>query len=82
LLKKSDKAEPIAPRAKGKKEQEWSDGVKFHFFLDYHQNWVYSTLIRWRSSMVEQLICNQQVAGSIPIASSRNFCYFGVLINL
>ena len=24
----------------------------------------------WRSSMVEQLICNQQVAGSIPIASS------------
>ena len=25
---------------------------------------------RWRSSMVEQLICNQQVAGSIPIASS------------
>ena len=25
----------------------------------------------WRSSMVEQLICNQQVAGSIPIASSN-----------
>ena len=25
---------------------------------------------RWRSSMVEQLICNQQVTGSIPIASS------------
>ena len=25
---------------------------------------------RWRSSMVEQLICNQQAAGSIPIASS------------
>ena len=25
---------------------------------------------RWRSSMAEQLICNQQVAGSIPIASS------------
>ena len=24
----------------------------------------------WRSSMLEQLICNQQVAGSIPIASS------------
>jgi hypothetical protein len=24
----------------------------------------------WRSSTVEQLICNQQVAGSIPIASS------------
>ena len=24
----------------------------------------------WRSSMVEQLICNQQAAGSIPIASS------------
>ena len=23
----------------------------------------------WRSSTVEQLICNQQVAGSIPIAS-------------
>ena len=26
--------------------------------------------LRWRSSTVEQLICNQQVAGSIPIASS------------
>jgi hypothetical protein len=25
----------------------------------------------WRSSTVEQLICNQQVAGSNPIASSR-----------
>ena len=25
---------------------------------------------RWRSSTVEQLICNQQVAGSSPIASS------------
>ena len=25
---------------------------------------------RWRSSTVEQLICNQQAAGSIPIASS------------
>ena len=24
----------------------------------------------WRSSTVEQLICNQQAAGSIPIASS------------
>ena len=29
----------------------------------------------WRSSTVEQLICNQQVAGSIPIASSNGeFC--------
>jgi hypothetical protein len=27
---------------------------------------------RWRSSTVEQLIFNQQVAGSIPIASSIN----------
>ena len=27
---------------------------------------------RWRSSMVEQLICNQQAAGSIPIASSAD----------
>ncbi len=26
---------------------------------------------RWRSSTVEQLICNQQAAGSIPIASSH-----------
>ncbi len=25
----------------------------------------------WRSSMAEQLICNQQVAGSNPIASLR-----------
>jgi hypothetical protein len=32
--------------------------------------------------MVEQLICNQQVAGSIPIASSINVCYFVVLINI
>ena len=30
-----------------------------------------SEVDRWRSSMVEQLICNQQVAGSSPIASSR-----------
>src|SRR4029450_1486244 len=29
---------------------------------------------RWRSSMVEQLICNQQVAGSSPIASSVEQC--------
>ena len=29
---------------------------------------------RWRSSMVEQLICNQQVAGSSPIASSVEHC--------
>ncbi len=27
---------------------------------------------RWRSSTVEQLICNQQAAGSIPIASSAD----------
>jgi hypothetical protein len=27
---------------------------------------------RWRSSMAEQLICNQQVAGSNPIASSNS----------
>ncbi len=30
---------------------------------------------RWRSSMVEQLICNQQVAGSSPIASSLGFAW-------
>ena len=30
------------------------------------------TTRRWRSSMVEQLICNQQAAGSIPIASSAD----------
>ena len=29
---------------------------------------------RWRSSTVEQLICNQQVAGSSPIASSVEQC--------
>ena len=29
--------------------------------------------------MVEQLICNQQVAGSIPIASSSNVCDLMVL---
>ena len=33
-----------------------------HFF-NYHT--------RWRGSTVEQLICNQQVVGSIPIASSN-----------
>ena len=27
---------------------------------------------RWSSSMAEQLICNQQVAGSIPISSSAD----------
>ena len=36
-----------------------------------HQNHTTMDLYRrWRSSMVEQLICNQQVAGSSPIASS------------
>ncbi len=30
------------------------------------------TIRRWRSSTVEQLICNQQAAGSIPIASSAD----------
>ena len=30
----------------------------------------------WRSSMVERLICNQQVAGSSPIASSREGILF------
>ena len=36
-----------------------------------HQNHTTMELYRrWRSSMVEQLICNQQVAGSSPIASS------------
>ena len=36
-----------------------------------HQNHTTMDLYRrWRSSMVEQLICNQQVAGSIPFASS------------
>ncbi len=28
-----------------------------------------SQVIRWRSSMAEQLICNQQVDGSNPFAS-------------
>ena len=32
----------------------------------------------WRSSTVEQLICNQQVVGSSPIASSRQInCHGG-----
>ena len=30
-----------------------------------------SAMQSWRSSMAEQLICNQQVAGSNPIASSK-----------
>ncbi len=30
----------------------------------------------WSSSTVEQLICNQQVAGSIPISSSRSLSSF------
>jgi hypothetical protein len=33
------------------------------------ENWVLRKL-GWRSSTVEQLICNQQVVGSSPIASS------------
>ena len=40
-----------------------------------HQNHTTMDLYRrWRSSMVEQLICNQQVAGSSPIASSVEQC--------
>ena len=31
------------------------------------------THMRWRSSMAEQLTCNQQVAGSSPIASSSEW---------
>jgi hypothetical protein len=30
----------------------------------------------WHGSTVEQLTCNQQVVGSIPIASSRSFGIF------
>ena len=33
-------------------------------------DWPEITGSRWRSSMVERLICNQVVAGSTPIASS------------
>ena len=36
----------------------------------------------WRSSMVEQLICNQQVGGSTPFASSNKInrlCLFWCL---
>jgi hypothetical protein len=29
--------------------------------------------VSWHSSVVEQLICNQQVAGSNPVASSSSF---------
>ena len=40
-----------------------------------HQNHTTMDLSRrWRSSMAEQLICNQQVAGSSPIASSVVQC--------
>jgi hypothetical protein len=34
------------------------------------------SFMRWRSSMAEQLICNQQVAGSSPIASSSEMVGF------
>ncbi len=40
--------------------------------LKFGQFWPVEWGLRgWRSSMVERLICNQQVAGSSPIASSR-----------
>ena len=29
--------------------------------------------VRWCGSMAEQLICNQQVVGSTPITSSKEF---------
>ena len=32
--------------------------------------------LSWRSSTAEQLICNQQVVGSSPIASSSGECVF------
>jgi hypothetical protein len=42
-----------------------------NFFLEKKERFHYTEKFDcWRSSMVEQLICNQQVAGSNPIASS------------
>ena len=34
-------------------------------------------IVCWRGSMAEQLTCNQQVAGSTPVASSTKFFSFG-----
>ena len=45
--------------------------------LKYGQFWPMVWNLRgWRSSMAERLICNQQVAGSSPIASSREAYFF------
>ena len=49
--------------------------MSMHGTSQTHQNHTTMDLYRrWRSSMVEQLICNQQVAGSSPIASSVEQC--------
>ena len=40
------------------------------------------SILRWRSSTVEQLICNQQVAGSNPIASSKYLFLLLFFLNL
>ena len=39
------------------------------YFLNFKEL-IYFGLFCWHGSMVEQLTCNQQVVGSIPIASS------------
>ena len=50
---------------------------KFILFLKKNIDFLfYLNIIKgfcWRSSMVEQLICNQQVAGSNPIASFTRY---------
>src|SRR3954464_13876263 len=38
--------------------------------------------LSWRSSTAEQLICNQQVVGSNPIASSRMGCSENIQLNV
>ena len=49
--------------------------MSMHRRSQTHQNHTTMDLSRrWRSSMAEQLICNQQVAGSSPIASSVVQC--------
>ena len=60
--------------------REWQEEVLGFFGLGFVDFVVFfrilkALLSRWRSSTVEQLICNQQVGGSSPSASSDRFAH-------
>jgi hypothetical protein len=66
----------LSQQKSGKRLTNNSWGSNF-IKLKFGQFWPRTNGARgWRSSMVERLICNQQVAGSSPIASSREDYFF------